>query len=160
MTGQLQRELRQSRPFASRRIEAHLNLVRTADTLARLADAILKPHDLSVTTYNVLRILRGAGPAGQPVGEVGSRLVSREPDVTRLIDRLERRRLVERGRDGADRRVVRVTITAAGRALVERIDLDRQLHDAHAPHLGTLSAAELDTLITLCERIRGAPSPG
>jgi DNA-binding MarR family transcriptional regulator len=160
MSGQLQRELRQSRPFASRRIEAHLNLARTADTIARLADAILKPHDLSATTYNVLRILRGAGAEGLPVGEIGGRLVSREPDVTRLIDRLERRGLVERGRDDADRRVVRVSATAAGRALVARIGLDQKLHDAHGPHLGTLSAVELDTFITLCERIRGALTPG
>ena len=160
MSGQLQRELRQSRPFASRRIEAHLNVVRTADTVARLTDALLKPHDLSVTTYNVLRILRGTGAEGLPVGEVGSRLVSREPDVTRLIDRLEGRGLVTRSRDASDRRVVRVVATAAGLALIEHINLDRALHDAHKAHFGNLSAAELDTFITLCERIRGALPQG
>lgn len=156
MTGLLQHEIKQSRPFDDLRIEAYLNLLRTADLLQRLVEGVLKPHGLTQPQYNVLRILRGAGAAGLPVGEIGARLITHDPDITRLVDRLERRALVERGRATEDRRVVLVRITADGLTLLADADLDRQRTAAHATSLGRLSDADLATLIDLCERIRGA----
>lgn len=154
MSGLLQHEIKQSKPFADARLEAYLNLVRTADLLQRAVDHLLRPHAVSAAQYNVLRILRGAGEAGLPVGEIGTRLVSQDPDVTRLVDRLEKRAWVERLRGSDDRRVVRVRITAAGMAFLDHCDLDRQRHQAHQSTLGRLDDTELDTLIALCERIR------
>ncbi len=95
----LQRDLKQRRPFTSRETEAYLNLVRTTDLLSREVAAVLKPHQLSEAQYNVLRILRGAGPEGLACSEIGHRLVTRDPDVTRLLDRLETRALITRGRE-------------------------------------------------------------
>jgi DNA-binding MarR family transcriptional regulator len=155
MTGLLQIEIKQGKPFADLRLEAYLNLVRTADLVQRTVEHILKPQGLTQPQYNVLRILRGAGAGGLPVGELGARLVSHDPDVTRLVDRLERRALVERTRASGDRRVVLVRITAAGLAQIDQADLDRQRTAAHADSIGRLSDAELTTLIDLCERIRG-----
>ena len=158
MPGLLQREIKQSKPFADQRVEAYLNLVRTADLLQRSVDHLLRPHAISTAQYNVLRILRGAGEQGLPVGEIGARLVTQDPDVTRLVDRLEKRALVERLRGTGDRRVVLVRITAAGMAFLDACDLDRQRDAAHQSTLGRLSASELTTLITLCERIRSDQS--
>jgi DNA-binding MarR family transcriptional regulator len=156
----LQRELRMSKPFASRRLEAYLGLVRTADLLAHLSEDYLAAHDLSTTTYNILRILKGAGDDGLPVGAIGERLITREPDVTRLVDRLERRALVVRARAAHDRRVVLVSLTSAGRGLIESIPMDTAMHEALAPYFSCLSAAELASFITMCDRIRATPHQG
>src|SRR5690348_9395029 len=98
-----------------------VELVRTVDLLSRGPAVLLKEADLSPTQYNVLRILRGA-PDGLPCGEIGRRLVSREPDITRLLDRMEKRGLVSRCRESTDRRTVMTTITKAGLDLVNRLD--------------------------------------
>ena len=158
--GTLQHELHMSKPFSSPRLEAFLGLVRTADRLARLSDAILGPYDLSTTQYNILRILRGAADEGLPVGAIGERLVTRDPDVTRLIDRLERRGLVTRNRSAADRRVVLVTLSEAGRTLVDSIPMDDAMDQVLAPHFVSFTTAELSLFITLCDRIRAAPTQG
>src|ERR1700679_1804508 len=92
---------------------AFLDLLRTADMLTRGADWVLKSEDLSHTQYNVLRILRGA-PQGLPCGEIGSRMITRDPDVTRLLDRMEKRSLISRARESEDRRMVTVRITTEG----------------------------------------------
>lgn len=118
----LRSELRQNRPFASPAVEAFLNLIRTAEH-ARTAEAdLLAKFDLSAAQYNVLRILRGAGPDGHPSQEIGHRMVARVPDVTRLVDRLEQRGLVVRRRCEKDRRVVYVQALPAALELLAKID--------------------------------------
>src|SRR5580765_7777125 len=92
-------EIKKVRPFESVEQEALLNLVRTADVLAGQIAELFKPSGLSATRYNVLRILRGAGPDGLPCGEVAARMITRDPDVTRVLDRMEKRKLIARRRD-------------------------------------------------------------
>jgi DNA-binding MarR family transcriptional regulator len=115
---------------------AFLDLVRTADVLSRGAVGVLKAEDLSPTQYNVLRILRGA-PEGLPCGEIASRLITRDPDVTRLLDRMEKRGLISRARDNRDRRMVLTRISAEGLKLVNRLDEPvLQMHRKLLGHLG------------------------
>jgi len=154
MVGRLQGELKQNKPFASIEVEAFLNLVRTADMLGRHLGGLLKSHDLTMTQYNVLRILRGAGTSGLPCGEIGARLVTWDPDITRLIDRLEKRALVARAREDADRRVVLVRLTATGTAFLAEIDADEQVNTALQTALGHIPGPDLAQLITALENIR------
>ena len=113
---------RQSRQAKSSPEEqAYLELLRTSDRLTRGTVGVLKAEDLSATQYNVLRILRGA-PEGLPCGEIGRRLITREPDITRLLDRMEKRSLISRARETKDRRTVLTRITDTGLALVNRLD--------------------------------------
>jgi len=100
---------------------AFLDLLRTADMLSRGAVEVLKAEDLSPSQYNVLRILRGA-PEGLPCGEIASRLITRDPDVTRLLDRMEKRGLISRARESRDRRMVLARLTSAGLKLVDSLD--------------------------------------
>src|SRR6476660_4124988 len=116
------------RRYGSREEDAFLDLLRTCDLLTRGLAHLLKAEDISATQYNVLRILRGS-PAGLPCGEIASRMITRDPDVTRLLDRLERRGLVSRCRDNEDRRMVLTRITEAGQKLLAQ--LDGPLLDAH-----------------------------
>src|ERR1700693_5988005 len=99
---------------------AFLDLLRTTDMLSRGLVQVLKTEDLSSTQYNVLRILRGA-PEGLPCGEIANRMITRDPDVTRLLDRLEKRGLISRCRETKDRRTVRVRITEDGLKLLTRL---------------------------------------
>jgi DNA-binding MarR family transcriptional regulator len=92
---------------------AFLDLLRTADMLTRGADWVLKAEDLSLAQYNVLRMLRGA-PQGLPCGEIASRMITRDPDVTRLLDRMEKRGLISRSRESRDRRLVLARIARSG----------------------------------------------
>ena len=103
----LKDEIQKTEPFAVLEQEAFLNLVRTADALSRRFEEVSKGTGLSATQYNVLRILRGAGTDGLPCGQVIERMITRDPDMTRLLDRLEKRDLIARSRDTCDRRVVR-----------------------------------------------------
>jgi DNA-binding MarR family transcriptional regulator len=153
MTGRLQAELKQNKPFASLEVEAYLNVLRTADVLSRLVVAWLKPFDLTPSQYNVLRILRGAGAKGLPCGEIGARMVTHDPDVTRLIDRLMQRELVLRGRDDHDRRVVLVRITPAGLDLLKRCDVEAAGDPFVAP-LARLGRDQVTALIDLLEAVR------
>src|SRR6266404_9052852 len=100
---------------------AFLDLLRTTDMLSRGPAQVLKTEDLSATQYNVLRILRGA-PEGLPCGEIASRMITRDPDVTRLLDRLEKRGLISRRRETRDRRTVVAQITPHGSKLLARLD--------------------------------------
>lgn len=147
MPGELRQQLRQDKPFQSPEAEAFLNVVRTAAGLLDDLAAVLRPCDLSQPQYNVLRILRGAGPGGLPSGEIGARMVGRDPDVTRLVDRMEARGLVERRRDAADRRVVLVRLTPEGRRTVDA--LDAPVAAMHRRQLGHLAPAELQALSDL-----------
>src|ERR1035438_5192727 len=118
----LQAELKQRVPFTSREQEAYLSLLRTADALQAQVEARLKEFGLTGTQYNALRILRGAGPEGLPCREIGERMITRDPDITRLLNRLEDRGFVERTRARHDRRVIYGKITAAGLKLLRDLD--------------------------------------
>ena len=148
----MQSELKQRKPFTCREEELMLNIMRTADQLQRRLGELLKAADLSATQYNVLRILRGAGGEGLACGEISDRMVTRDPDITRLLDRLEKRNLVARSREKEDRRVVTARITQAGLDLLKK--LDEPVVQAHKAQLGHLEAKQQDTLIRLLEAAR------
>jgi DNA-binding MarR family transcriptional regulator len=116
---------------------------------------VLKTEDLSGTQYNVLRILRGA-PEGLPCGEIASRMITRDPDVTRLLDRLEKRGLISRCRETKDRRTVMTRIAPPGLKLLA--DLDEPIRDAHRKQLGHLGPKRLQTLAELLRLARGRVS--
>ncbi len=147
MPQNLQTELKSSRPFSSLEQEAMLSLARTAARLDHDMIEVLRPHGLTPTQYNALRILRGAGAEGLCRNEVRDRLVARVPDATRLLDRLEETGLVVRGREGEDRRFVRARITRRGLELLAR--LDQVIVDLHRRQLGHLGRAKLRALIDL-----------
>lgn len=127
---------------------AALNLHRTSDRIARAEAELLARHDLTPVQYSVLRILRGAGAAGLQAGEIGARMLTRTPDATRLVDRLERQGRVRRERPRQDRRVVRVQITEAGRRTLAELDLPLSaLHRRLLGHLGARRLAELIQLL-------------
>jgi DNA-binding MarR family transcriptional regulator len=130
---------------------AFLDLLRTTDMLSRGLVAILKPEDLSSTQYNVLRILRGA-PEGLPCGEIAKRMITRDPDITRLLDRLEKRGLISRSREARDRRTVMARITGAGLKLLAR--LDEPIQEAHRKQLGHLGRERLRLLTDLLREAR------
>jgi DNA-binding MarR family transcriptional regulator len=150
----LRDELKMTRPFKSVEEEAILSIARTAALLEHAGAEALKPFDLTITQYNVLRILRGAGDAGLCRNEVGERLVTQVPDVTRLLDRMETGGLINRRRNGEDRRFVATYITDKGLKLLEKID--RELPAMHARQLGHLSQKRLRELIDLLEEVRSA----
>jgi DNA-binding MarR family transcriptional regulator len=152
MARDLQSEIKQKKPFQVREEEVFLNLIRTADLLARKGAELFKAADLSPNQYNVLRILRGAGAEGLACGEVGDRMVTRDPDITRLLDRLEKRDLVRRAREKGDRRVVTARITAAGLDLLKK--LDEPVAEWHKLQLGHMDAKQQETLIRLLEIAR------
>jgi DNA-binding MarR family transcriptional regulator len=154
MSGRLQRELKMTKPFASPEVEAFLGLIRTSDQLCRYFTAVLKPFDLTMGQYNVLRILRGAGHPGLPCGEVRARLVTWDPDITRLLDRLERRKLIQRTRSRRDRRVVHVTICHSGLELLATLEKDEQLQGADRALLGHVGVENLSRLTEILESIR------
>lgn len=122
MAGKLQAEIRQRKPFVSLEEETYLNLVRTADSLSRELELLLQPYGLTGTQYNVLRILRGAAADGLTCSGISERMLAFDPDVTRLLDRLEKVQLVQRIRSTIDRRVVMTNITEAGLELLGKLD--------------------------------------
>jgi len=133
--------------------EVFLDLLRTTDLLGRRVATVLKPDDLSGNQYNVLRILRGS-PDGLICGEIASRMITRDPDITRLLDRLEKRNLISRCRETKDRRVVMARITPDGLKLLGR--LDEPVHEAHRQQLGHLGRERLRALTELLHAARGA----
>ena len=156
-TSRLQRELQQRRPFQSSAHEAIVGLLRTTDLLRRLLTARIEPHGITLQQFNVLRILRGAGAAGLPTLEVGSRMIEQTPGVTRLLDRLETKTLVRRERCPHDRRQHLCWITPQGLRLLAA--LDRELADTQSHALKGLSAAQRRTFIRLLDAIRAAHEP-
>jgi DNA-binding MarR family transcriptional regulator len=152
MPTKLKDEIKQGKPFESLEAEVFLNLMRTADALSRRAEDILKLAGISHTQYNVLRILRGAGEQGLCCREVAERMITRDPDITRLVDRLERRGLLTRSRDSKDRRVITVRITAAGRKVLK--DLDGPLSEHNRNLLSHMDKGDLRKLIELLEVAR------
>ena len=148
----LQTEIKQSRPFRSLEEEVYLNLLRTADALFRRQEGLLKRVELSPAQYNVLRILRGAEPEGLACKEIAERMLTRDPDVTRLLDRLEKRGLVRRSRDRRDRRVIVVRISKSGLRLLT--DLDQPVSELSREDLKHLGNDKLRQLIRLLETAR------
>jgi DNA-binding MarR family transcriptional regulator len=145
--------IKQRKPFASLEQEVFLEVLRTGHALVHDLVELLKPYGLTQPQYNVLRILRGAGAAGLPTGEVGDRMVaSREPDVTRLLVRMEDRGLLERERRTDNRRVVTARITREGLRVLKA--LDGPVAAMHATQLRHMSRRELELLAGLLERVR------
>ncbi len=130
---------------------AYLDLFRTTEALSRPLVELLKTVDLSPPQYNVLRILRGS-PEGLTCGEIAKRMITHDPDITRLLDRMEKRRLISRGRDEQDRRVVLARITADGLHVLA--GLDQPIRDLHRRLLGHLGPQRLRALRTLLEACR------
>jgi DNA-binding MarR family transcriptional regulator len=152
MTGKLKEEIKQSKPFSSEGEEAFLNLLRTSSALNRELEVLLKPFGLTSTQYNVLRILRGSGSGGLLCRQVGERMVSPDPDITRLLDRLEKRGLISRSRDISDRRVVLARITEDGLLLLSK--LDRTVAEFHRNRLAHLDKRSIQSFIRLLETAR------
>ena len=121
MPSRLQAEIKQNKPFASLEHEAVLGLMRTAAIVDHATDEALRPYGVTTTQFNVLRILRGAGPNGLCGREIGERMITRVPDVPRLLDRLEKAEYISRERDSSDRRHVTARITAKGEALLDEM---------------------------------------
>lgn len=152
----LQHDIRKKKPFDLPEQEAYLNLARTASFLDVDFDRLFKAHGLSNATYNVLRILRGEG-AKMPSLCIAERLVTRVPDITRLIDRLEKAGLVKRERCTSDRRVVYVAITSKGTSLLAQLDdAVRLLHKKQLSHMTRKDLGELNRLLELAR----TPPPG
>ena len=128
-----------------------LDLLRTTDMLSRSLVGTLKAEDLSANQYNVLRILRGA-LEGLPCGEIANRMITRDPDITRLLDRLEKRCLISRCRETKDRRMVMARITPEGLKLLSR--LDEPIEEAHRKCLGHLGRERLRALTELLQAAR------
>jgi DNA-binding MarR family transcriptional regulator len=142
-----------NKPAPDLEAQVFLSLIKTADALARGAEDVLKPAGLSGTQYNVLRILRGAGEHGLACSEVGERLISRDPDMTRLLDRMQSRGLIARSREDEDRRVVKTRITPEGLRVLA--GLDEPVRELHRRQLRHLPARQLKQLFQLLERARG-----
>ncbi len=151
-TSQVQREIRQRKPFASPSQEGTVGLLLTADRVRRALGRIVEPHGITLQQYNVLRILRGAGERGLPTLEIAARMIEEAPGITRLMDRLEQKKLVRRKRCPSDRRQVLCWIAPEGRELLAR--LDGPMAEGDATALRALPRADLDELIRLLDAIR------
>ncbi len=154
MAGKLLKEIRQNKPFSMVEEEAVLNISRTAEVLNRQMAEFLKTYGLSPTQYNVLRILRGAGRDGITCSELGGRLVTADPDITRLLDRMETRGLVRRERSKEDRRVVVVTAAKDGLDLVD--SMDQPVQAMLKKGIGKMKKKQLQEIIELLEQVREA----
>ncbi|MBU2652510.1 MAG: MarR family transcriptional regulator [Bacteroidetes bacterium] len=130
---------------------AFVNLAQTYDRLRTAFSALFKEHGITEPQYNVLRILRGAG-GGLPCSQIGDRMITRVPDVTRLLDRLEAHGLIARNRDGEDRRIVLTSITPDGLKLLT--GLDRPVMELHRRTLGHMSERDLEQLNRLLMKAR------
>jgi len=126
-------------------------LLKAADALASEVDQLIKANGLTSAQYNVMRILRGAGPAGLPCNTIGERMISRDPDMTRLLDRMEKRELITRERQTEDRRVVKARITDEGLKLLKKMDAPiRELHKSQFAHM---TSARLKSLMDLLSEV-------
>jgi DNA-binding MarR family transcriptional regulator len=146
------REIKQTRPFSSRSEEATVALLRTTDLVRRSIAAVVEPHGITLQQYNVLRILRGAGAEGLPTLEIAQRMIEQTPGITRLIDRLESKKLVTRRRCTEDRRCVYCIVTNAGLALLAK--LDRPVTAAADSVFKIGNQRELGQLVVILDRLR------
>jgi DNA-binding MarR family transcriptional regulator len=152
MSGKVAKEIQQARAFTCSGEEAFLNLARTFEFLHQELSELFRFHNLSFTQYNMLRILRGAGVEGLNCSEASRRMISHDPDITRLFDRLESRGLIHRVRTATDRRVVRATISPAGLELLGLID--QPILELHTHQMRNLSPEQVEQLISLLEMLR------
>lgn len=157
MTLRLEDEIRQTRPFESLGQAAHLSIARTAALLEHAAAEALKPHGITLTQFNVLRILRGAGAKGLCRREVGERMIAPVPDATRLLDRMEAAGLIRRERSAEDRRYVTTRISEEGLRIVDL--LDEPIRELHERHFGGLGESALRALIEGLARVRESMEP-
>lgn len=145
-------EIKQTVPFASQPQEAALNIMRTADLLERGLDQVVRRHGTTSAQYNVLRILRGAGARGLHCSAVAERMITAEPDITRLLVRMEGLGLLVRRRDSRDRRMVTAIATKRGLQLLDHVEIP--LRELQARQFALLSAAEIGGLIAVLEKTR------
>jgi len=132
-------------------------LLRLSDRLAQDAELLIKSHGLTATQYNVLRILRGSGPEGLPCKRIGDRMISRDPDMTRLLDRMEKRELITRERQTEDRRVIKTRITPAGLEILKK--LDSTVDELHKRQFRHIPAAKLKALADAIEEAFPSVAP-
>ena len=148
----LQEELKQSKPFVSLEVEAYVSLMRTYAVLSQPLNDLFKNFGITQTVYNLMRIIRGGPEEGVPCALIADRLVTRVPDVTRLVDRAVEAGLVERNRPESDRRVVLLTLTAKGKDLL--IEMQEPLLQAHHAQMKGLNQDELANLVDSLARLR------
>jgi DNA-binding MarR family transcriptional regulator len=135
--------------------EAFVRLLRVREQLHADVTTLLKPHGLTEPQYNVLRILRGAGRKGLPCLEISRRMITRVPDITRLLDRIEVEDLVKRARDTKDRRIVSAHLTAKGRTLLSK--LDQPIRRAHRAQFAALTKRELIGIVDVMGKLLAQP---
>jgi len=152
--GSIQDEIKQTRPFASLADEGVVTLLGTADRVRTALSRVVEGHGITLQQYNVLRILRGAGEGGLPTLEIASRMIEKNPGITRLLDRLEARRLVRRVRCPEDRRQVLCHATEAAHRLLA--GLDRPVAEAGRGILAPLDPRRTAELIRLLDAVRQA----
>jgi DNA-binding MarR family transcriptional regulator len=152
MSPSLQQDLKQKKPFRTLQQEAYLSVVRTSTSLTDALEDLLKPEGISATQYNVLRILRGSDAEGLCRNALRDRMLTRMPDMTRLLDRMEEAGLVIRAREGEDRRMVQTRITAKGRRLLD--DLEAPVMALHKRQMARLTDAQLRSLSDLLTLVR------
>jgi len=152
MSPTLQQDLKQKKPFRSLQQEAYLSVVRTSTSLTDAMEDLVKARGISATQYNVLRILRGSGAEGLCGNELRDRMLTRMPDMTRLLDRMEDAGLVVRAREGDDRRMVMTRITEKGRRLLD--ELDAPVMALHRKQMAGLTDAQLRSLSDLLTLVR------
>ena len=152
MVTTLRDEIKQTKPFSSLEQEAQLSVIRTASVLFDEVEQFLRPYGITATQYNVLRILRGAEPNGLCRNELRDRMLTRMPDMTRLLDRMEDAGLIVRSRELDDRRMVQTKIAVAGRKLLAEID--DAVEQEHKSRFTDLSPDELKFLIDILARVR------
>jgi DNA-binding MarR family transcriptional regulator len=144
-------EIHQTRPFATIEEELLVSLLRTTDVLHQRFEQIIRPFNISMTQYNVLRILRGAEPTGRTCGEIGERMIAREPDVTRLLDRMDKAGLLKRTRNSDDRRVVVTRITVCGLKLLDELEPKlRELDGLLRP----MGERKIESMLKLLDEVR------
>jgi DNA-binding MarR family transcriptional regulator len=145
-------EIKQGKPFSSLQQEVYLSLLRTTDELQSRVAAILKPFGVSSTQYNVLRILRGAGAEGHRCSDIAERMITREPDITRLLDRMAKAGWISQARDTEDRRVVITRITPEALRLLK--ELDKPLSELNKTLMANMGEKKLKTLLSLLDEAR------
>ena len=152
MSPSLQQDLKQKKPFRSLQQEAYLSVVRTSTALTDAMEDLVKSRGISATQYNVLRILRGSDAEGLCRNALRDRMLTRMPDMTRLLDRMEEAGLVVRVREGEDRRMVMTRITQQGRQLLD--ELDAPVMALHRKQMAGLTDAQLRSLSDLLTLVR------
>ena len=158
MAQTIDREIRQTKPFGSLQHQVVINLMRTTRAVEESwAQYLKRSEGISPSQYNILRILRGARPKAAKISEISERMVTRDPDVTRLVDRLIKQGLVRRERDSEDRRVVLVEITTAGLAMLSR--LDGPVGESTEAAMAGLKPQQLRTRDTLLNEVRAGIRP-